>query len=188
MDYLKFVNNRVELERDEILLVKEFAALIEYSRNKCPEDKTGKLGIKAIKELSFIFLNNDWKSPYQEFSEQERKEAALLDSGLQESDLQDPVFIQAMNKYEALQETRILKMLNSAYKAIDNLRIFFETIDLTETDSLTGKPIYNARDVISNIQNLGKMIEGLQQLELMVKKEREQTKQLRGDADRGLFD
>jgi hypothetical protein len=56
-----------------------------------------------------------------------------------------------MNKYEALQETRILKMLNSAYKAIDNLRIFFETIDLTETDSLTGKPIYNARDVISNI-------------------------------------
>jgi len=32
------------------------------------------------------------------------------------------------------------------------------------------------------------MIEGLQQLELMVKKEREQAKALRGDAEKGLLD
>jgi len=50
-----------------------------------------------------------------------------------------------------LQETRILKLLNSAYKSIDTLRIFFETVDLTEIDPVTGRPIYMAKDVISNI-------------------------------------
>jgi len=42
-------------------------------------------------------------------------------------------------------------MLRSSYTAIDNLRIFFETLDLMETDPNTGKPIYSARDVINNI-------------------------------------
>jgi len=37
-------------------------------------------------------LNCDWKSPYSEFSEEERLEAALLDSGLVKEDLQDLVF------------------------------------------------------------------------------------------------
>lgn len=188
MDYLVFRNNQVYLEKDELLLVKEFQNLVDVKRNKCKEDKTGELGLKAIKELSFIFLNYDWKSPYSEFSEEERKEAQLLDSGLTEKDLEDPLLIQAADKYQKLQETKTLKMLKSTYKAIDNLRLFFETVDLTETDLNTGKPIYNAKDVISNIQNLGKMIEGLQQLELLVKKEREQTKQLRGDQEKGMFD
>jgi hypothetical protein len=80
MDYLKFQNNRVFLDKDEILLVKEFANLIEPKRNKCKEDKNGELGLKAIKELAFIFLNYDWKSPYSEFSEQERKEFNALRS------------------------------------------------------------------------------------------------------------
>ena len=188
MDYLVFNNNRVSLEKSELFLVKEFGDLADAKRNKCPEDKTGELGLKAIKELSFIFLNYDWKSPYVEFSEQERLEASLLDSKLSEKELQDPIFKQAANKYQLLQETRILKMLKSTYKAIDNLRLFFETVDLTETDTFSGKPIYNAKDVISNIQNLGKMIEGLQQLELMVKREREQAKATRGDQEKGLFD
>jgi hypothetical protein len=34
---------------------------------------------------------------------------------------------------------------------MDELRIYFETVDLTETDNFTGKPIYSAKDVISNI-------------------------------------
>lgn len=188
MDFLRFQNNKVTLERYELLLVKEFAQLLEPERNKCKEDPSGELGLRAIKELSFIYLNSDWKSPYSEYSEEERIWAAREDSDLREEELSDPILLAAEEKYKELQETRILKMLKSSYKAIDNLRIFFETLDLTETDPMTGKPIYQAKDVISNIQNLGKMIEGLQQLESLVKKEREQSKGLRGDAERGMFD
>lgn len=188
MNYLVFEGNRVSLDKPELLLVKEFKALMEPSRNVCQDDKKGVLGLKAIRELSFIYLNYDWKSPYAEYSEKERFEAQKIDSQLTEKEIYDPVFKQAAEKYEVLQETRILKMLKAAYKAIDTLRIFFEVVDLTEVDPATGKPIYNAKDVISNIQNLGKMIEGLQQLEMMVKREREQAKGTRGGQEKGLFD
>lgn len=188
MDFLKFQGGNVVLERDEILLVKEFRDLLEPKRNICKLDKTGEKGLRVIKELTFIYLVHDWKSPYSEYSDSEKEEAGRLDSGLTPEELKDPVFLQACKRYRDLQDTRILKMLRSSYTAIDNLRIFFETLDLMETDPNTGKPIYAARDVISNIQNLGKMIEGLQQLEEMVKKEKEQSKALRGEAIAGMFD
>lgn len=188
MDFLRFQNNQVILERDEILLVKEFGQLLDLKRNICKDDKTGELGIRTIKELTYIYLNFDWKSPYSEYSEEERREGAKSDSGLTDAEIQDPTFIIACKKYQELQDTRILKVLNSSYKAVDTLRIFFETVDLTETDPTSGKPLYSAKDIISNIQNLGKMIEGLQQLEDMVRKEKEQTKALRGDQERGMFD
>ena len=34
--------NRLRIEEDSILLIKEFAALWDVNRNKCKEDKTGK--------------------------------------------------------------------------------------------------------------------------------------------------
>lgn len=188
MNFLKYRDNQVILDREELLLVKEFNQLLDLERNKCEDDKKGVLGLRVVKELTFMYLNYDWKSPYSEYSEEERKFAALQDSKLTEQELLDPVFLEACKKYQDLQDTRILKMLRASYKAIDTLRIFFETVDLTETDTFTGKPIYNAKDIISNIQNLGKMIEGLQQLENLVKTEREQSKNLRGDAEPGMFD
>ena len=35
------VSGKIELEKPEILLVKEFAELMNNERNKCKEDKTG---------------------------------------------------------------------------------------------------------------------------------------------------
>ena len=188
MDFLRFQNNQVVLERDEILLVKEFKQLLDSKRNKCVQDKTGELGLRVIKELTYIYLYLDWKSPYAEYSEQERREAAKSDSELTDSELIDPIFLEACRKYQDLQDTRKLKLLRSSYKAMDELRIYFETVDLTETDNNTGKPIYSAKDVISNIQSLGKVVEGLEQLELIVRKEKQQAKGVRGDADPGMFD
>lgn len=188
MDFLAFQENIVILQRDEILLVSEFKQLLEPNRNKCKDDKTGKLGLRVIKELTYIYLTFDWKSPYIDYSEVERKEAALIDSGLTSQEVTDQVFIAACQKYQKLQDTRKLKLLRASYNAIDELRIYFETLDLTLTDTQTGKPIYTAKDVISNIASLGKVVEGLEQLESIVRSEKQQSKALRGDAEPGIFD
>ena len=78
-------------------------------------------------------------------------------------------------------------MLRSAYKATDELRLYFETLNLQEKD-LNGKPIFAAKNVLSEIAGLGKTVEGLQQLEFMVMKEKEKSANLRGDTEPGLFD
>ena len=75
-------NGQVEINKQEILLIKEFAALMENKRNICKEDKTGELHLKAFREFTYIWLALDWGSFYAEYTEQERHIEALKDSEL----------------------------------------------------------------------------------------------------------
>jgi hypothetical protein len=50
------VNNRLEINEPEILLIKEFKSLFD-------KDKT-KTKTQLWKELTYIYLAIDWKSPY----------------------------------------------------------------------------------------------------------------------------
>ena len=97
------VNDKLELNRPEILLIKEFAALMDNKRNICPEDKTGKEHLRAYKEFTYIYLALDWQSFYSDYSEQERHQAALKDSGLTEEQFNNPEFRAACRKYRSLQ-------------------------------------------------------------------------------------
>ena len=69
--------NRLRIEEDSILLIKEFAALWDINRNKCKEDKTGKLRLRAYKEFTYIYLVLDFKSPYFQYLEKDKHECAL---------------------------------------------------------------------------------------------------------------
>jgi hypothetical protein len=50
------VNGNVMLEEIELLLLKEFEALLDVERNKCKEDKTGKKKLRAFREFKYIYL------------------------------------------------------------------------------------------------------------------------------------
>ena len=89
----------LELNTHEILLVKEFEALWDLDRNKCDEDPTGKMRLRAWKELKYIWLFVDWKSPYQQYLEIEKHNAAMSDSGLTEEEWHDSTFRAAIRKY-----------------------------------------------------------------------------------------
>jgi hypothetical protein len=53
------VNETVVLNDEGTLLIREFAALLESSRNKCKEDKTGLKKLRAFKEFKYIYLYFD---------------------------------------------------------------------------------------------------------------------------------
>lgn len=177
------------LDKEEILLIKEFAELYTLKFNSGVDgDKDGRKRLKAYRVFTYIYLVYDWKSPYSEFSDAEKIEAALEDSKLTKKELQDPIIEAAINKYRQIQETRSLKLLNDAYCAIDELRIYFRTTSLQERDPETGKPVYSAKEMMANISALGKTVEGLQQLEHMVKKEQEKESAIRGAATKSMFE
>lgn len=180
-------NMQPVINKADVFLVKEFKALFETQRCKMPGDTKGVEKTRALRELAYIFLVYDWKTPYSEYSLKERQEAAILDSQIKPEWTNDPLVKAAIEKYESLQDSRILRLLNSAYKAVDELRLYFDTLDLTERDQ-AGKPIFATKNVMAEIAGLGKTVEGLQQLQYMVMKEREKAKDLRGDATPGMFD
>lgn len=188
MDLFIFEDYSLRLNKVEILLVKEFADLWEASRNRGDGDTRGVERKRAFKEFTHMYLAHDWKSPYSEFSSQERDEAALIDSGLTKKQLEDEKFLAACKKYLELQDTRMLKLLKSAYKGVDELMLWFTSTNLQEVDPMTGKPIHSAKDMIANIANLGKTVEGLQELEYLVKKDKDKERGLRGGQQPGMFD
>lgn len=180
-------NGIIELEKPEILLVKEFAELMNNERNKCKEDKTGEKHLRAFKEFTYIWLALDWQSLYANYSEQERHQEALKDSGLSEEEFNDPKFRAACRKYRALQESnRSIRMLHAAQKTVDKFTDYFETIDPQERDTQTGKPIYKVKDIMSEISQLSKVNEELKILEGQVKKELAEDSKLRGGAIEGF--
>lgn len=191
MKYFQYdkVNEEIKLDDESILLTKEFGKLLGVVRNKCSKDKTGKKKLKAFKEMKFMFLYYDWTSPYFEFPEGERYDESLADSELDEKDLEDPVFRNACNKYEEVQNSsKIGKLLKASYSTIDKITFYLENIDLNERDPTTGKPIFKTKEVIAEITGASKLIDSVKTLELSFKKDMEEDTGLRGDKTAGMFD
>ena len=170
------VNNKLEINEGEILLITEFKNL--FNKDKTKDKKL------AFKELTYIYLAIDWKSPYNQYTELERHEEALRDSGLTEEQFNNPVFREACRKYRALQDSnKSIKMLNAAKTAVDRFIDYFEVIvDLNERDQ-NGKPIFSAEKVMKEVSNLTKVHQELIELENAVKKELTEKSTLRAGAE-----
>ena len=174
----------IELDRPEILLIKEFAALMDDKRNRCADDRSGKKHLRAFKEFKYIWLAIDWESFYSEFAEQDRHEAALNDSGLTKKEFDDPVFRAACRKYQEMQESKLsIKMLKSVRTAVNRFVDYFESINPNERAD--GKPIFKMKDMMAEVSNLHSVLDELRLLEQSVKKDMQEESTLRGGAVEG---
>lgn len=175
--------NKVELNTPEILLVREFARLLEPGRNKCKDDPKGKYGLRAFREFTYIWLAICWKSVYSEYDEQTRHQEALKDSGLTEAEFNDPDFREACRKFRRIQDSSLsIRMLHAAQETVNKFIEYFNDVDPLERDAVTNKPVYKAKDIMAELSNLGKVHDELVDLEGRVKKELTEQSSIRGGA------
>lgn len=169
------LNKQLEINEPEIFLVREFKALVDRNKER------------AFKELTYIFLALDYKSIYSQYTEYERHEEALSDSGITEEMFNDPLFREACRKYRSLQDSnKSIKLLNAARNAADQFVDYFETIiDLNERDQ-NGKPVFSAEKVMKEMAQLSKVHEQLVALEAQVKQELEVQSETRARVDEGF--
>ena len=169
------VNNRLEINEGEIFLVTDFKNLLNKDQSKNKE--------LAFKELTYIYLALDWKSPYSQYTELERHEEALRDSGLTEEEFNNPVFREACRKYRTLQESNLsVRMLNAAKLGAQQFIDYFTIIaDLNERD-VNGKPVFDAKKHFETMSKMHDLHEELTSLENLVKKELTETSTLRAGA------
>ncbi len=183
------VNECVVLNREGILLTKEFAALMDEERNKTKLDKTGKSKERAFREFTYIFLFFDWESPFFNEQEQERHLMAMDSSQLTDLEFEDSLFKAACAKYDAIQNSsKSMSLLRAAMMAVDTLIYYLQHIDVNERSPVDGKPIFKAKDLIGEIKNCKDVIISLQELERQVKKELEPDSGLRGGVEAGFYD
>ena len=178
--------NRVELNTPEILLVKEFATLLKPERNKCKEDPSGLLGLRAFREFTYIWLAICWKSIYADYDEQERHQEALRDAEMTDEEFNNPEFRAACRKFKAIQESnKSIRLLHSANSMVDKFIDYFENADPMERDEQTGKPIYKVKDIQAEMKNLIDVHSTMVELENQVKKQITEKSSIRGGATGG---
>ena len=178
--------NKINLNTPEILLVKEFNALLNPERNKCKEDPKGVLGLRAFREFTYIWLAICWKSVYADYSEQERHQEALKDAQLTEEEFNNPEFRAACRKFKSIQESnKSIRLLHSANSMVDKFIDYFENADPMERDEQTGKPIYKVKDIQAEMKNLIDVHSTMVELENQVKKQITEKSSIRGGAVEG---
>ena len=138
-------------------------------------------GLKAL-ELGYVYFMVDHRSPFSVY-EWSQREIEVKESIYGEKNWSPSVKVtEACRKYETLIETSAVRLLKAATESVVKLEKYFRTIDLTLLDE-RDKPIYSAKDLIGNLEKMGKVVEGLSRLEDIVKKEEQSNNPNRGGVE-----
>jgi len=125
--------------------------------------------------LGAVYFYSDHRSPYAVYDESERVKKISQDLKVKFT----PKVRGAIDKYKELSETSAIKLLKSARASVTKLEKYFRTVDLNILDD-NGKPIYHAKDLIANLSNMSKVVNGLDELEEIVKKHQQKDNPNRG--------
>ena len=163
----------------ETLSVPEFKALWDRDKSK---DKS-----QALNELKYVTFLCDMSmsNPYRGYSEVD-KESILRADMFNENWVPDSLVHKAIEKFDQLQVSTNSRMLKGAKKAADQLAKYFETIDFTKVDA-NGKA-YSAKDLASNLKDVGSIIKSLSSLEEQVLREQLDSSRIRGGSEIGEFE
>ena len=126
-------------------------------------------------ELAFVYFFTDHDSPYAPYEDEERVDKLEEDLKVKAN----PKIKGAIDKYKELSETSAVKLLKAARASVTKLEKYFRTVDLTMLDD-NGKPIYHAKDLVSNLANMGKVVASLDELEELVQKQQQKENPNRG--------
>jgi|TARA_R110000744_G_scaffold8270_2_gene27730 hypothetical protein len=138
-------------------------------------------GLKAT-ELGYVYFMVDHRSPFAVY-EWSQREIEVKESIYGGKNWSPSIKVaEACRKYEILIETSAVRLLKAATDSVVKLEKYLRTIDLTDLDD-RGKPIYTAKDLIGNLEKMGKVVEGLSKLEDIVKKEEQTNNPNRGGVE-----
>lgn len=173
MKLVKLVNYQVQFD-DELLLLKPFRQL--YKSDKSKDKKV------FMDFLTVVYYTYDPRSDYSYIvDEDQRLREVCVTNGLQV-----PKFTELQNTciglYRKLTTTKSQELLRSTKIAVDKVKNFLETIDLTATDS-KGKPIYTINSITTAIRQIPQLAKDLMNTEKIVEKEIEEAGTARGGND-----
>lgn len=176
-----------DIENGKVILKASSLAIPEFK--KIWDEDKDELKQEAYNKLSFIVFLCDMSldNPYRNYADHDREKVLKKDFFKDEEYILTEELDNAIKKYRDLQETVSVRMLRAAKKAADKLSEYFETINFKEVDKM-GKPIYSARDVASNLKEIGGIVKSLSTLEDQVRKEQATSGKIRGGGEIGDYE
>jgi hypothetical protein len=180
MNLLEVTKKGLEIN-PHLLVIKEFKKIWTRDRSRNKQ--------KAQDELAYVYYWCSPKSPYRKHPNGERTERIKIDIFDKDPKWKpDQVVQDACAKYIELTTSIYMELLQDAIGAANQLRKYFQIVDVTQLDD-KGKPVYTAKDIITNMKQIGDAITGLKKLEEEVAKEEAKTdSKIRGGGQAGMFE
>lgn len=167
MAYLFEIKGSIVYPYPETLIISPFKEIWNRDRSQKKE--------RALEELSYIeFMTSHLKSnPYKGYPEDIRGSKIVLDIMKDKKWRPDKKIKEGIEKINEFQNeaSPTLGYYKSVRKANENLKLFFDTVDLNEVNEKTGNPLYKPRDITSAINDASRNISELNALEKKVEEE-----------------
>lgn len=172
MDLLTIDDDLRAYPSAELVMIEEFKALVKRDKGS-KTDHRGKKKLRATRELAYIYHCESHKSSYANYHYEVREEEVRRDVFKDWPDwYEDDIVKAAREKYVQLTSTPAIEMLKAGMNAAQKLTDYFDMIDLSETDD-KGQLKYSARDLVANLGNLGKVVDGLNKLKEQVERDQQ---------------
>lgn len=172
MNLFNLENNKVTFT-PEALTIKEFKALWDRDVSKTKEN--------AVEDLAYVFFVTDYKSVYKAYDDEARSEKVIKDVITQKKWTRDKAIEAAIARYDELQQTPSMGVLQDAEAALSKIRHYFRNVDVSDDE--TGKA---TSALINNVKAIGDLLKGLQSLRELVEKEINETTRVRGQGRLGM--
>ena len=173
MKLIRVENFQIQFD-DELLLLKPFRQLYKSDKNR---EKKGFMDF-----LTIVYFTYDPRSDYSYIvNEEERLKEVCVSNGLEQPKFNE-LQKECIALYRKLTTTISQELLRSTKTAIDKVREFLETIDLTATDD-KGKPIYTINSVTTAIRQIPQLAKDVMEAEKAVAKEIQEQGNARGGND-----
>jgi hypothetical protein len=155
-------NNNVIIKEPIILAIKQFKEIWDSDKSK---NKS-----KAYKDLSYLYLRYDFKSPYRNaYTSKELPEVLKRDLDLDSTWEESDILKEAGKKYLDLQTTKSLKVLMAAESALEQITSYFNDFDITVLPE--DKKAEAIRKLMSNMKSIDEIVAKLESAKDRVSKE-----------------
>jgi len=154
----------------ESLVIKEFKAIWNRDRSTSKD--------KALRELAYVYHTVDYQSIYRNYHVDTRDTKIKLDIFDDRQWKPDNKINEAINKYQQLQTTLSMELLNDVEQGLTKLRDYFKNVDFDDDENGVA-----AKNFIQNVKAMGELVKGVKTLRDEVEKELTDSMQLRGRSE-----
>lgn len=169
----------------EARAIKVFAEIVRRDRGSTG-DASGRYKQRATQELAWIYHMADFQSPFFNTRDEERQVEVTKEIFGEEEWTPDELVLQGLQTYKKIHQTPSMKLLEAAHEAVSKLEQYLRDVDFTETTE-GNKLKYSPKDLISNLEKLGKVVDGLSELRKRVEKEQQADTQNWGGVELNEF-
>lgn len=168
----------------EARAIKIFADIVRRDRGSAG-DASGRFKQRATQELAWIYHMADFKSPFFNTPEEDRQAVVTKEIFGGEDWAPDELVNEGLAFYRRVHQTPSMKLLEAANSAIGELESYLRGINFEDT--VDGKMKYSPKDLIYNLEKLGKVVDGLADLRKRVEKEQQADTQNWGGVEINEF-